>query len=196
GREVPPGGLPAAVGCAVFNPETCAAVWRAVTTGLPLVTCSVTVSGSAVANPKNLICRVGTPIESLFAAAGGFREDPYKMILGGPMMGSAVYSLDLPVLKTTNSLLAFSRDEDKFAANPTCIHCGRCIKACPMHLMPMYLNMYYNKGMIRELDELHVTDCIECGSCAYVCPGRLPLTQVCRAGKARLNELKRKEAAK
>ena len=195
GRQVPPGGLPADVGCAVFNPETCAAVWRAVTTGLPLVTCNVTVAGSAVANPKNLICRIGTPVESLFAAAGGFSVEPQKLINGGPMMGVALYSMQTPVVKTTNALLAFTKKEVERFKPQQCIHCGRCVSACPMDLVPLYINMYYSKGMIRELEGLNVTDCIECGSCAYICPARLPLTQVCRTGKTLLGELKKKENA-
>ena len=193
GKEVPPERLSPDVGCAVFNPETCAAVWRAVNTGLPLVTCLVTVSGSAVANPKNLICRVGTPLEELFAAAGGFREEPHRLIHGGPMMGTAIASPDAPAIKTTNGLLAFSRGEGRVRQAPACIRCGRCIKVCPMRLMPFAIHQNYRKGKIDALEDLHVDDCVECGACAYICPGRVPLAETMREGKARLAERKRKE---
>ncbi|MDR1117142.1 MAG: electron transport complex subunit RsxC [Oscillospiraceae bacterium] len=195
-REVPPGQLPAAVKCAVFSSETCAAVYTAVSEGMPITTRVVTVAGSAVANPKNLCVRVGTAFENLFSAAGGFLEEPYKIIMGGPMMGSAVYSTDSPVIKSTNALLAFSKNEEKFEEEPTCIRCSRCVSACPMNLMPVYIAMYYNKSRFDKLAELNVSDCIECGSCSYVCPGRLHLTHTCRAAKARLIELDRKGAVK
>jgi len=190
-RQVPPGQLPAAVGCAVFNPDTCAAIHNAVTTGMPLITRNVTVSGSAIANPKNLVCRIGTPLSDLAAASGGFKEEPYKLIMGGPMMGIALTDIEVPVIKQTNAFLAFSQNEDKFADEPTCIRCGRCVEACPMNLMPVYMYMYYQKEMFPELDRLHVTDCIECGSCSYTCPGRLFLTQSFRVAKVRLADYKK-----
>jgi len=190
-RQVPPGQLPAAVGCAVFNSDTCAAIHNAVTTGMPLITRGVTVSGSAIANPKNLICRIGTPLSDLVAASGGFREEPYKLIMGGPMMGVALPEIEIPVIKATNAFLAFSQDEDKFASEPTCIRCGRCVEACPMNLMPVYMYMYYQKEMFPELDRLNVADCIECGSCSYTCPGRLFLTQSFRVAKVRLADYKK-----
>ena len=191
GKEVPPGALPSAVGCVVFNPETCLSVYRAAITGMPLITRVVTVAGSAVANPKNLLCRIGTPVGELYAAAGGFRESPYKLIMGGPMMGTALTSLDAPVVKSTNALLAFSREEEHFSENPTCIRCGRCSDACPVNLMPVYINMYYEKEMLDELVKLNVADCIECGICTYVCPGRLHLAQSCRLAKQRTANLKK-----
>ncbi len=193
-REVPPGGLPAAVGCAVFNPDTCAAIYQAVTTGMPLVSRVVTVSGSAIANPKNLRCPVGTMVSDLVTACGGFKEEPYKIIAGGPMMGSALQGVDLPIIKSSNSILSFCGNEDTSVAEPQCIRCGRCVSVCPMNLMPIYIRMYYEKERYDELEKLNVSDCIECGSCAYVCPGRLFLTQTCRVAKARLAEYKKKGA--
>lgn len=195
-RRVPPGQLPAAVGCAVFNPDTCAAIHNAVTTGMPLITRTVTVSGSAIANPKNLICRIGTPFEDLVAASGGFKEEPYKLLMGGPMMGNALYSLEIPVVKATNAFLAFSQDEEKFSDEPTCIRCARCVDSCPMKLMPIYMYMYYEKEMFDELEKLNVTDCIECGCCSYTCPGRLHLTQSFRVAKVRLSEYKKANTPK
>ncbi|MCL2084381.1 MAG: SLBB domain-containing protein, partial [Oscillospiraceae bacterium] len=186
GREVPPGQLPSAAGCAVFNAETAAAIHRAVTTGLPLVRRTITVSGSAVSNPKNLQVRVGTPLKAVFDATGGFRENPYKVLTGGPMMGVAQFDLSAPVVKGTNALLAFSRREDIRAAHPICIRCGKCVDVCPMNLMPLYLYMYEQAGRVAELERLRVSDCMECGCCSYICPGRLYLVQSLRAGKKKI----------
>ncbi len=195
-KRVPPGQLPAAVGCAVFNPDTCAAIHDAVTSGMPLITRAVTVSGSAVANPKNLTCRIGTMFSDLVIAAGGYKEDPYKLIMGGPMMGSALPHGDIPVIKTTNALLAFSRDEDKFSDDPTCIRCGRCVSVCPMNLMPLYMYMYYKSEQFTELEKMNITDCIECGCCSYICPGRLHLSQSFKVSKVRLSAYNRKNASR
>jgi electron transport complex protein RnfC len=195
-REVPPGQLPAAVGCAVFNSDTCAAIHNAVTTGMPLITRGVTVSGSAIANPKNLICRIGTSFSDLVAAAGGFREEPFKLIMGGPMMGIALSDIEIPVIKATNALLAFSQGEDKHSDDPTCIRCGRCVDVCPMNLMPIYMHMYYEKEMFDELERLNVSDCIECGACSFICPGRLYLTQSFRVAKVRLAEYRKSQSSR
>ncbi|MDL2288404.1 electron transport complex subunit RsxC [Oscillospiraceae bacterium OttesenSCG-928-F05] len=191
-REVPPGQLPASVGCAVFNVDTCAAIHRAITTGMPLIQRTVTVTGSAVANPKNLTCRIGTPFSDLVEGAGGYREEPYKVIMGGPMMGTALQGLDAPVIKATNALLSFSRDEDRVEKDPVCIRCGRCVGVCPMRLMPLYMYMHYGNENFPELEKLNLTDCIECGSCSFICPGRLHLAQSFKVAKVRLAEFKRK----
>lgn len=196
GREVPSGKLPADAGCAVFNVDTTAAVYRRFATGMPVVRRIVTISGSAVANPKNLEARIGTPIEKLIDACGGFKAPPNKLIAGGPMMGNAQFSLDIPVVKGTNAFLAFCGKEDKRVAEPQCIRCGKCINACPMHLLPMYMNVY---GKVNDLDEcakIGSLDCIECGSCAYECPARIPLVQQFRLTKARIMEARRAAQAK
>jgi electron transport complex protein RnfC len=188
GREIPPGALPAAVGAAVFNVDTAAAIHRAVTTGRPLLRRIVTVSGSGVSNPKNLRVRLGTPLKTVFEATGGFKEQPFKIIMGGPMMGVAQHSLDVPVIKATNALLAFSRDEGAVEKNPVCIRCGRCVTSCPMRLLPVYLYHYEQKNMLSQCERLHVSDCIECGCCSYVCPGRLHLVHSMRNAKQKLRE--------
>ncbi len=190
-REVPPGELPAAVGAAVFNVDTVAALHRAITTGLPLMRRIVTVSGSAVSNPKNLKVRLGTPLVKVFEAVGGFKEQPYKVLMGGPMMGVAQFNLDVPVVKATNALLALTASDSTEAdGEPVCIRCGRCVHVCPVRLLPVYLYQYERKNMLDQLTRQRVTDCIECGSCSYVCPGRLHLTQSFRTAKQKLRESK------
>jgi len=186
GREVTSGQLPVSVGCAVFNVETAASIHRAITTGLPLVRRIVTVSGSAVSNPKNLLVRIGSTLTSVFGATGGFRETPYKIITGGPLMGNAQFNLDTVITKATNALLAFSRKEDARVDDPICIRCGKCVSVCPMNLLPIYMYMREQKDNMPELEKLGVHDCIECGCCSYTCPGRLYLVQSFRTGKEKL----------
>ena len=186
GREVPPGKLPMDIGCAVFNVDTCASLFRAVSKGRPLTKRVCTVSGSAVINPKNLLVRVGTPYYALFEHCGGFSSEPYKIISGGPMMGSAQHSVEIPVIKNTSALLAFCGGEESFDEKPTCLHCGKCISVCPMRLMPNYIYMHAEKEEFAECKKLNVQDCIECGCCSYVCPGRLYLVQAMRMAKGHL----------
>ena len=196
GREVPSGKLPADAGCAVFNVDTTGAIYRRFTTGMPVVRRVVTVSGSAIANPKNLESRIGTPIEKLIDVCGGFKEAPNKLLAGGPMMGVAQFSLEVPVMKGTNAFLAFCGEEDKRVEEPNCIRCGKCINACPMHLMPMMMNAYGNAGDYDKCVELGAMDCIECGSCAYVCPARIQLVQRFRLTKLHVQQARAAAKAK
>ncbi|MGE4354405.1 MAG: electron transport complex subunit RsxC [Oscillospiraceae bacterium] len=196
GREVPPGGLPAAVGCAVFNTFTAYSVYRAAYEGRPAIERVVTVSGSAIAEPKNLIVPVGTPVEYVFEQAGGFKCPPKKILMGGPMMGNALYDLSVSTTKGTNALVAFCEDEDQTVAEPTCIRCGKCASVCPMKLTPAYIYIYERKTDYEGLEKYHVLDCIECGACTYNCPGRLHLTHSCRTGKAKLQAKMRADKAR
>ena len=196
GRCVPPGGLPAHVGCAVFNAATCAAIYDAVYLGLPLVRRAVTVTGSAIAKPGNFLAPIGTAYSDLVEAAGGFALPPYKVLCGGPMMGIAQYTLRTATIKGNNALTCYSDKDRHETPNPHCIRCGKCVEACPMHLMPLFLHRAVNRGDLERLDELHVMDCIECGSCAYGCPAGIPLVQSFRTGKKLVRDAAAREKAK
>lgn len=187
GRQVPPGKLPAAVGCAVFNAATAASVYQAVYEGKPVTRRIVTVTGDGAAAPKNLIVRLGTSFRQVIEAAGGMAEDTRKVLSGGPMMGVAQKDLDVPVLKGTNAILCMKAAAAR-PGTPTCIRCSRCVTVCPMHLQPLYLYRFATNGNQKELERLYLMDCIECGSCAYSCPGQLPLVERIRAGKTLLKE--------
>lgn len=189
GRQVPPGKLPAAVGCAVFNVATAAAVYQAVYEGKPVTRRIVTVTGDGAAAPKNLIVRIGASFQHAIEAAGGMAEGTQKVISGGPMMGVAQKDLSAPVLKGTNAILCLKSAGGQ-SKTPTCIRCAKCVSVCPMHLQPLYLYRFEQAGNLRELEKLHLMDCIECGSCTYTCPGQLPLVERFRAGKKQLKEAK------
>ena len=188
GRQVPPGGLPSAVGCAVFNVSTFAAVYRAVILDQPLTHRIVTVTGEGVCRPQNYLAPIGTPLEVLIGASGGLTDDVWKVIAGGPMMGIAQADLTAPVVKGTNAVLCLSQAQNDEREVHTCIRCGKCIWVCPMNLQPLYLYRAQQVGAVGELERLNVLDCIECGCCAYACPGKLPLVQTFRLGKRTVKE--------
>jgi len=192
GREVPPGKLPANVGCAVFNVSTFAAIYRAVRLGMPLTQRIVTISGEAIAQPQNFIVRIGTSFRELIEVAGGLHDKTERVISGGPMMGFAQSDLRVPVVKATNSILCLLKDRNGAAENPVCLRCGKCVSVCPMRLQPLYLYRFSNAQRLDELERLHILDCLECGSCAFTCPGKLPLVESFRAGKKLLKEAKAK----
>ena len=196
GRQVPSGKLPADAGCCIFNLNTTCAIYRAVYDGMPVVNKIVTVSGSGVIEPKNVECPIGTPISNLFDACGGLKEETYKLIMGGPMMGLAQYSTEVSVGKGTGAMLAFAGDEEKYVAEPQCIRCGKCVGVCPIRLEPVFMYKYLMKGDVETWqNELHGMDCIECGACTYTCPARLPLTHAFRLGKQKVNNARMKAKA-
>ncbi|HOJ92777.1 MAG TPA: electron transport complex subunit RsxC [Dictyoglomaceae bacterium] len=191
-REVPSGGLPLDVGVIVNNVGTACAIAEHFNTGLPLISRGVTVSGEGVNSPKNLDVLIGTPVSKLIETAGGFREEPGKIIFGGPMMGVAIYNLETPIIKGTSGVVVFRKKDVKYYEPMTCVRCGRCVDVCPMGIIPTAIASYVEKEKIVEAEELGALDCIECGSCNYTCPSRRPLLQWIRMGKAEILAKKRK----
>ena len=192
GRQVPSGGLPMDIGAVVNNVGTAAAIAHAVRTGEPLIQRIVTVSGGAVSEPKNLLVRIGTSFRDVIDFCGGWEEEPAKIISGGPMMGIAQHTLDVPVTKGTSGILLFTEKEAAMPEASNCIRCGRCVSVCPIHLMPLFLSAQSLKGNYEEADKLHALDCIECGSCSFICPAARPLLQsICVAKKEILAARKR-----
>ena len=182
GREVPSGGLPAAVGCAVFNCATCKAIHDCVYEGMPLIKRVVTVSGDIVMEPKNLMVPIGTSFNDLLEAVG-HSENPYKVISGGPMMGATQYDLSAPTIKGVNAVTILGKKNKYAVDEPQCLRCGKCIDACPMKLMPVLMYKALQSGEVEEMKSVHLMDCIECGCCAYTCPASVPLVLAFRSGK-------------
>ena len=185
-REVPSGKLPASVGVIVQNVGSVATLAEVFETGLPLVERIVTVSGHGVRRPANLIVPVGTKLRDLLAFCGGVTEDAAEVLFGGPMMGVAQRDLDVPVLKGTTGVVVLTRDEVRDAEWMPCIHCGRCLDACPMFLNPSMLGELARVGRYEEMEAAHLADCMLCGSCSYVCPSNIPLAQLFQASKVAL----------
>ena len=191
GREVPSGGLPAAVGCAVFNAATCKAIHDVVYDGMPLIRRIVTVSGDILMEPKNLLVPIGTAFNDLIDACG-HSENPYKVLSGGPMMGVAQYDLSVPTIKGVNAITVLGRRNEYAVDEPQCLRCGKCVDACPMKLMPVLMYKALQSNDVEEMKSVHIMDCIECGSCAYTCPASVPLVLGFRVAK----QMIRNEAAK
>ena len=189
GREVMPGKLPADVGCGVFNVSTVAAVYQAVYEGKPLIRRIVTVTGEGVNTPGNFLVPIGTSFSALIDAAGGLKDDADRVIAGGPMMGKAVETLDVPVIKGTGSVLCLLKEDA--VKGTDCIRCGKCVEVCPMNLQPLYLYRYEKANDLSMLQKLNLMDCMECGCCSYTCPAKLPLVERFRAGKGALREEKK-----
>ncbi len=193
GQELPAGKLPADVGCVIFNTETCFNVYRAITRKMPLIDRIVTVSGDCIKEPKNLLVPLGTSISELIDACGGFTEKPFKLVTGGPMMGVAQWDINTSVTKGTNAVLALSKKvspppKDAFA----CMHCGKCVGVCPMHLMPLYLAQFAKNENYEMCNKFNIMSCVECGSCSYTCPGKVPIVQFIRMTKAKMREAVKK----
>lgn len=177
GRAINSSMLPADVGCVVNNVDTIVAVNQAVREGMPLMNRIVTVTGDAVAEPRNFIVRVGTNYRELIEEAGGFVKDPVKIISGGPMMGFALFDLDVPVTKTSSALLCMTEDEvAKWEPGP-CINCGMCVEACPGRVIPSKLADFAERGEEENFQAYNGMECCECGCCSFICPAKRPLTQ-------------------
>lgn len=185
--------LPADAGCIVDNVETLVAIYNAVVLGQPLMNRIFTVTGNAVAEPQNFYVCIGTNYQELLDAAGGFKTECKKIIAGGPMMGFAMFSLDVPTTKTTSSLLCFTEDEVAQYETTACINCGRCVEACPELLVPSRLADYSEHGQSDVFEKWHGLECVECGSCSYVCPAKRPLAQSVKTMKKQVLAAKRKK---
>lgn len=191
--ELPAGKLPADVGCVVFNAETCASVYTAFTTGMPLIKRIVTVDGDAINEHKNIRVPLGTTYEDVFEFCGGVKENIARIISGGPMMGTSQWDYNSVIMKNTSAILVLG--DEKISENSACIHCGKCVGVCPMHLMPNYLAAFSVADDNEKCEQFGIMSCVECGCCTYICPGRVPIVQHIRNKKAQITALRKKMAA-
>lgn len=192
GKEVPSGKLPLDVHTLVSNVGTITALHNWFRKGMPLIERIVTVTGTAVKRPANVMVPIGTPMKDVVELCGGITDSAARILLGGPMMGMVQKSLEPPVLKGTSGLLILTSHEVRDMWEYNCIRCGRCVDACPLHLNPSLLGLLAKKGLWDEMAENHVQDCFECGSCSYVCPSGIPLVQSFRVAKGIIRERKAK----
>lgn len=189
GREAPAGGRALDVKCLVLNVATVFAIQDALFRGRALTHRTVTVTGGAVARPRNLWVPIGTPLRCLLESSGGLRETPELILTGGPMMGMPQTSLDAPVIKNTNALVCLAQwERRRQMPESVCIRCGKCVAACPMHLSPVFIGRAVREGQHHKLPSLHPQDCIQCGCCSYICPAGVPLIELVRQGRDLLKE--------
>lgn len=199
GRKVPAGKLPSDVGCIVMNIASVSFLAQYLKTGIPLVTKRITVDGSAVNNPQNVIVPIGTPVSEVIKFCGGYKGEVKKLLMGGPMMGIALSDDTLPIIKQNNAILAFGESDAKLMEESDCIRCGKCVKSCPMNLVPPAISASIKLKETDNLEKLGIMTCMECGCCAYSCPAGKHIVQNMRRGKAMVREAqakKRKDGGK
>ena len=194
GRKVNSSMLPADAGCIVDNVDTVISVYNAVCKTTPLMRRVVTVTGDAIANPQNFQVKIGTNMQELIEAAGGFKTEPEKLIAGGPMMGMALFGTDIPVTKTNSALLCMSKDEVAANAETPCIRCGKCVSVCPSHIVPVKMMKAALKGDCEAFEKVGGMECMECGSCTFICPAKRPLTQAFKEMRKTVAANRRKKA--
>ena len=190
-REVPAGGFPLDMGLVVNNVSTALAVKQAVKDGIPLIKRSLTITGEGIAEPGNFIVPIGTPFRNVIEEAGGLAGNAGKVIAGGPMMGVAQQSLEVPVVKGTSGILVLTQAQAEDFSPSSCINCARCVDSCPMGLVPTRLVDFVKNEMYEEAEKYQIENCCECGCCAYVCPSNIPLFHYIQIGKAELAARKR-----
>lgn len=188
GRTCDAGVLPADVGVIVSNVTSIAFLGQYLKDGVPLIKKRVTVDGDAVAKPANVMAPIGSSVYDVIQFCGGYKEPPKKILMGGPMMGRAIYSDEMPLVKNNNAILAFSKEQAYIPEETACINCGRCHKACPFNLLPTGYADAYEKHDAQTLKDLAVMQCMECGSCSFVCPAHRPLAFINKLGKAMVKE--------
>jgi electron transport complex protein RnfC len=174
------------VGCVVQNVQTAYAIYEAVYLSKPLIERAITLTGSCLKEPVNIRVRIGTVLKDIVDFIGGFKKEPKKIVMGGPMMGIAQYTLDVPIVKGTSGVLFLSEEEVSQAEESVCIRCGKCIEVCPMQLAPTTLMYRVKREFFAEAKELGIAGCFECGACAYECPAKIPLLDYMKYGKARI----------
>lgn len=188
GKTCDAGVLPADLGCIVSNVTSIAFLGQYLKDGVPLISKRMTVDGDAVAQPKNIVAPIGTDIHDVVEFCGGYRKPPKKILMGGPMMGRAIFSDRQPIVKNNNAILVFSKEQAWIPEETACINCGRCHKACPFELLPTGFADAYEMGDAERLNDLKVMQCMECGSCSFVCPAHRPLAFMNKLGKALVRE--------
>ncbi len=193
GRKLNSSLLPADVGCVVNNIDTVISIYEAVCENIPSIRRVITVSGDAIVDPSNFIVKTGTSYAELVEAAGGFIEEPEKIISGGPMMGMALYDIDVPVTKASSALLAMKKDPVAEVAQSNCIKCGRCATVCPCRLLPVLMAKAVKQGDLDKFVSLQGMECYECGCCTYACPARIPLTQQFKKARKAIIAERKKE---
>lgn len=191
-REVPSGKLPSSVGVVVQNTGTAAAVYEAIVNGVPLIEKIVTVSGKAIKSPKNVRVAIGTPFSAILDFCEVDRDRIDKLVMGGPMMGIAQFSEEIPVIKGTSGVLALTTEETNPYEPRPCISCGKCVTVCPMGLSPLMFVKIASHEQWENMNQYNLMDCIECGSCAYTCPSNRPLTESIKIGKSKLRQMMKK----
>ncbi len=189
GRKLNSKILPADKGCIVINTASCYAIYEAVYLSMPLIHRVMTITGEAVNSPCNVDVPLGMSHSEVLEACGGAKDDVVKFISGGPMMGMAMSTLDIPVVKTSSSILAFSKDDVAMLPQSACIHCGKCVAACPEILVPQMMCKSIKTNDYERFADLGGMECMECGSCTFVCPAKIPLTQMFKLGKVKVREV-------